>query len=244
MSLGSQERQARERRRLIWTVVRWGTAAIGVILAGAFAYKVGADLAAIDVRRLEYKISELQTANDTLNGEIGAHKATAAQAEQKAREWQSRYEAEMPAGDARTILDLARQKLAEGVGPERIIFLIGAAAKPQVCDAEPESKRFRIRTRIGKSGGNDTAVFADRAITVTALGEPMVNEQGQPEAWYDPAQPITVTVAELGGKSSDVTGALPLHHAVVIGASEYRFSFIADEKKGIAMATATRCDFP
>lgn len=244
MSLGLNERQAKARRRLLWNIVRWGAALIGVALAGAFAYKVGADLAAIDVRRLEYKVAELETEVDTLTGEIAAHRAVAAQAEKEAQEWQRRYEADMAAGPAKAVLDLAKKQLAEGVSPERLAFLIAAAANPPVCDPEPESKRFRIRTRIGKSGGNDTAIFADKALTVTALGEPTLNEQGQPEAWYDPAQPITVTFAELGGKSSDASGALPLHHAVVVGASEFRFSLVADEKKGFALATAVRCDLP
>ena len=49
----------------------------------------------------------------------------------------------------------------------------------------------------------------------------------QPEAWFDPAKPVTVFFTRLGGETTSTVGVLPLHHAVVVGDLEYRFSVVA-----------------
>jgi hypothetical protein len=66
---------------------------------------------------------------------------------------------------------------------------------------------------------------------------------GNPQAWFDPSQPVTVRLARLGGKSLDATGALPLHRSMVDGDREYRLSIVA-APRGFAQVTLERCRFP
>ncbi len=244
MSLGMAEREARARRRVIWGVVKW-TAALALIgLAGLFAYKTGTSLTEIDVRHKNDKIAELTAQLQVLQTENAGLRARAAQAQQQMKEAEQRHKAEMPTGDSKALLDLANRKLGEGIDVARLTFLINAASNPRVCDDKPETKRLQVKTPIGKTGKESSAAFADRKITVTAEGQPALDDKGQKESWFDPAQPITVHFAPLGGQVIDASGVVPLQHQMVIGDSEFRFSIDVDERKGFAMVTGERCNFP
>lgn len=244
MSLGMAERQARVWRRVIWGVVKW-TAALALIgLAGLFAYKTGTSLAEIDVRKKNDKIAELTVQLQTLQTENAGLRARAAQAQQQMKEAEERHKAEMPTGDSKALLDLANRKLGEGVDAARLTFLINAASNPRVCDDKPETKRVQVKTPIGKTGKEASAAFADRRITVTAQGQPALDDKGQKESWFDPAQPITVHFAPLDGQAIDASGMVPLQHRMVVGGSEFRFSIDVDQRKGFATVTGERCNFP
>lgn len=244
MSLGLGDRQVRARRRLLWGLAKW-TAALAMIgLAGLFVYQTGTSLAEIDVQRKSDQIAELTNQATGLQAENTALKATASQAQARAREWEQRYQAEVPTGDRKLLLDLATRKLEDGVDVARLTFLINAASTARVCDTEPESKRLRVTTPIGKVGKDASAAFADRTITVTADGVPAVNEKGEKESWFDPAQPITVQFTPPNGQTIAATGIVPLQHQMVTGDSEFHFSIDIDERKGFALVTSERCNFP
>jgi hypothetical protein len=244
MSLGMAERQARARRRVIWTVVKWTAALALVLLAGVFAYETGTSLAEIDVRKKNDKIAELTTQLQTLQTENAGLRARVTQAQQQAKDVEQRYKAEIPTGDSKTLLDLANRKIAEGVDMARLTFLMNAASNARVCDEKPETKRLQVKTPIGKTGKEAAAAFADRKVTVTADGQPALDDKGQKESWFDPAQPITVHFAPLAGQVVDASGVVPLQHQMVIGDSEFRFSIDVDERKGFATVTGERCNFP
>ncbi len=238
------ERQARARRRVMWAVAKWTAALALVGLAGMFAYKTGTSLAEIDVRRKNDEIAQLTAQLQALQTENAGLRARTAQAQQQAKEAEQRYKADMPAGNSKALLDLANSKLAAGVDIVRLTFLINAASNPRVCDDKPETRRVQVKTPIGKVGKEATAAFADRKITVTADGQPALDNKGQKESWFDPALPITVHFATLAGHAIDASGVVPLQHQMVIGDSEFRFSVDVDERKGFATVTGERCNFP
>ena len=75
------------------------------------------------------------------------------------------------------------------------------------------------------------------------MGQSATSASGQPEGWYDPAKPVVLKFSHLGGESSEVTGMLPLHHSMLVGDSEYRFTATAGDR-GFINVTADRCKFP
>ena len=85
--------------------------------------------------------------------------------------------------------------------------------------------------------------FAEGAVTITASGEAARNAQGQPVAWFDPAKPVTAVFSHLGGESSETNGVLPLHHAIVVGDTEYRFSLVSGAR-AFVQVTGEACPFP
>jgi len=244
MSLGMAERQARARRRVIWTLVKWTVALALILLAGLFAYETGTSLAEIDVRRKNDQIAELTTQLQALQTENVSLRARVTQMQQQAKEMEERYKAQIPTGDSKALLDLANRKIAEGADMARLTFLMNAASNPRVCDEKPETKRLQVKTPIGKLGKEASIIFGDRKVTVTADGQSALDGKGQKESWFDPAQPITVHFAPPAGEVVDASGVVPLQHQMVIGDSEFRFSIGADERKGFATITSERCNFP
>ena len=243
MSLGLHDRQQRQRRRMMWSAVKWGVALTLIFVAGLYAYQTGTSLAKIDLNRLERKVADLTKTIDDLRNQNGELKANQADADKRATDWEQRYKAEVPTGAAKTIYDLTVQKLRAGVDPDRLAFVIGAAANPRVCDEKAESRTIMVRTAINKSGKN-SASFADKKLTVTIEGEPVVNEAGQKEAWFDTALPVMLRFGEIGGQTSEAAGVLPIQHGWIVGDSEFRFNIAAEERRGFMTITAERCNFP
>lgn len=242
MSLGHSHTRKRQRRQRRIAVLKWTVTLALLVAAGIYAYNTGSTLARQEVIRLAEEIDSLKTTIDDMARQNAQLAAEVEQARLREQQWQSRYKAEVPTGEPRELLSLIERRLADGVAPDRLAFVIGAAKSERVCDEAPETKRFVVPTPIYR-GPSDSVSFADGAITVTALGESALNDGGNPEAWYDPAQPISLRFTQLGGESSEVVGALPLHHSVVMGDNEYRFTIVAGQRSFVNV-TGDRCDYP
>ena len=243
MSLGLHESRQRRRRRFWWGVTKW-TLALGLILAaGGYSYRIGAQLAERDVTRANERIAELEGEVAGLQQQSAALATDLAKARESITAWQARYEREVPTGFVREMMQLVQKKLEAGAEEERLAFLVSAADKPRSCDGDPETKRFIVTTELQTGGANDAVSFGDRSITVTAVGEPAHDANGNLEAWFDAERPVSVTFTQLGGKTVVAEGALPLHHSVVSGDSEYRFAVLPGAR-GFLTVTADRCDYP
>lgn len=242
MSLGLSHARRRQRRQRRITMLKWMVVLTVLVAAGAYAYNTGSTLARQEVIRLSEEIDSLKTTIDDMAAQNAQLAAETEKARLREQQWQARYKEEVPTGKPRELLALVERRLSEGVPADRLAFVIGAAKSERVCDEKPVSKRFVVPTPIYR-GPSDSVSFADGAITVTAQGQSALNDAGNPEAWYDPAQPITLRFTELGGESSQVTGVLPLHHSVVIGNDEYRFTIVAGQRSFVNV-TGDRCDYP
>lgn len=243
MSLGLHENRQRRRRRFWWSVTKWTLALVLVLAAGAYSYRFGAQLAEREVVMAEQRIVELSQEVAGLQEQSAALATDLAKARETIAGWQARYEREVPTGFVREMMALVQEKLKAGADQERLAFLVAAADKPRSCDGEPDTKRFIVTTELQSGGANDAVSFGDRAITVTAMGAPARNASGDLEAWFDPQQPVAVTFTQLGGKTARAEGTLPLHHSVVAGDSEYRFTALPGAR-GFLTVTADRCDYP
>jgi hypothetical protein len=201
------------RRRFWWGAFKW-TVGVGLVAAaGVSAYQSGSVVAELDVVKLKEEIARLSQTVVDLQREKAELQATVKAAERRTEEWRHRYQENVPTGEMRELLEIARRKVAAGVEPSRLAFVIGAAEQERDCDDAPVTKRFIAQTPLYK-GANDSVSFADNAITVTAEGRSATDAEGNAEAWFDPAQPVTVRFTQLGGKSSEVSANLPLHHSV------------------------------
>lgn len=243
MTLGLQESRHRRRRRARWAVARWLLTVVVLVGLGVFAYETGTTLAEREVEALSGELTELGGRLEELQRRNGELQATVVLAEQRLTEVERRYQAEVPQGPLAGLLAGIRDKLEAGVDPARLAFVIESAGSARRCENAPTTKRFIVQTPFTR-GANDAVSFAENAITVTAQGEPASDAQGKPEARFDPAKPVTVRFARLGGKATEVAGTLPLHASVVLGDSEHRFTLIAGPQRGFVQVTADRCAFP
>jgi hypothetical protein len=181
------------------------------------------------------EIQTLQDDNTKLNGDLRA-------AQLRLEQLQLQMEAELPAeGPLREVIDLARKQLDAGLAPDRLAFVIRSARPPRNC-TEPQSKRFVVVTPAYQ--GPDTQVSVGEAgVLISAKGMSAINAAGQPEAWFDPAKPVSLTFKTLDGQSEAKSGPLPLQHTVVASGREYRFT-IAEGEKSFAKITFDSCEYP
>lgn len=242
MTLGLYEARARRRNKRRWTFLKWllGFALIGV--AGAYAYQTGSELASRQVATLEEEI-EAQKA-EILGLEAARDEAVVARtaAEQEVAAWQERYEAEVPTGEMREIVNLALKKRQDGVDLERLRFVIDAVENDRNCRGETETKRFIVPTK-SYNGGNDWVGFDDTRVTVTGIGQAALDSSGNPERYIDPSKPVSITFKHIGGETEQVEGKLPIQHSLVIGDTEYRFN-VVEGSRAFVNVTAEMCDYP
>lgn len=237
MSLGFHEqRKRRQKLRRAWLQILWWTLVAGIAVGiGYVAYDSGTTLARQDVTRLERQLALIEAENTDLKGDIEAALALEKTIEEH-------YGRKAPPGAARKLVNLVRDRLAAGVSTERLAFVIQAAQNEERCDEDTSTRRFMARTQLAE-GANDTVSFANNRIVVTASGAAAIDSAGNPEAWFNPAKPITVRFAVAGGAASEAAGVLPLHPSVVTGNSEYRFNLVAGAR-GFINVTGQRCDYP
>ena len=177
----------------------------------------------------------LESENARLRGAAEADTARIAEIER-------RYERDVAPTEARGLLDAVRSRLDAGVEESRLAFVIGAARNERECAEAPLTRRFIVQNPV-YDGPNDSVSFAENTITVTAEGRSATDEAGNPEAWFDPVHPITLTFTEIGGEGADVKGILPLHHALVRGGTEYRFTVVPGDRAFVEV-TAEACAYP
>lgn len=242
MSLGLRESKNRRRRQIRATLFKWIVALCLIVAAGTYAYLSGKELSQGEVNTLKGKIAALEADAANLEQKNAALQTEISGERARAEEWRQRYTREVPSGDLKDLFDLTQQKIESGVSVDRLKFVVGAAENRESCDEDPVTKRFVVQTPL-HSGANGFVAFADSTITVTAVGDPARDSLGNPEAWFDPAEPITVRIVHIGGKAEEVTGKLPLNPSVVFGDSEHRFSIVSGSR-GFVQVTATRCDYP
>ncbi|CAA7620092.1 hypothetical protein [Magnetospirillum sp. UT-4] len=203
---------------------------------GFYAYEVGQRLALDEVAAARQEIERLSTAEAARRGEAEALAAELEAARARAADFQAKYEAVAPTDEMKDLTAALKAKLASGLEPKRLAFVIHSAEKPRRCGGE-ETKRFMVKT--ARYDGNSTWVRFSDLITVTADG---AGGNGGAEQWYDPDKPVTLHFTAIGGKDSQASGKLPLQHSLVVKNGEYRFTAVPGAR-GFIEITGDRCEY-
>lgn len=235
------ERRQRERWRV--TAARLLVQA-GIVAAIAYwAYDMGRDRAESGAQSLASRAERLDIENARLRQEAEAAMSARDDARRELDEFRARYEADAPTGIERELLDAIRERVDEGVAPERIAEVVKVAQPDPRCANEAVTRRFIIQTPVTR-GANAAVSFAGNAITVTGAGTPARDATGNPEAWFDAEQPVRISFAVPGGAETVREGLLPLHHSVAIGAKAHNFTVNAANTRGFVVVTEQICDYP
>ncbi len=243
MSLGLHDTHERRRRRARRSFARWLFALGAIVAVGMIAYEIGSSLAEREVEELGQRLAELSDRVEEVEQQNTGLQADLILKDRRLKDSVLRYEREVPSGSLAALMGRIREKLEAGVDEDRLGFLIDSAGNPRSCDNKPVTKRFMVRTPISRSE-NDSVSFANNRITITALGESALNAEGKVEAWFDPAQPITLRLAQIGGRTTVEKGKLPLHASVIVKDKEYKYSVVAGQQRGFVEITGDRCDYP
>lgn len=239
MSLYDSER--RYRRRFWGGVIRFVVFAAVVVAAATASYHIGVEDLEASVRRYQQEIADLESRQNALEQEAADLRVIAERAKLAQTTTEKRYQTDVPSGVRKQMLDLLTERLDAGVSPERLSFLIQSASDPHNCQPV-ESKRFLIKTPLS-SGRNTVVSFADDAIVVTGTGTSAKTADGLPQAWFDPLQPVTITITRIDGQSREIQGTLPLNGSIVQGGAEHRFQLRAGAT-GFVQIAAEKCAYP
>jgi hypothetical protein len=227
---------------MLLILLRWLFVIAVALAAGYYAWDFGTELARKEVRVLQTQLAQANSDSAQLRTDITGLETALREERGLVAQWRDRYEAEVPTAEDAALLRAIQDRIGNGVSRERLTEVIGLAQERDICEPLPETRRFVVQNPV-YSGANDTVSFADAAIIVTAIGESQINAGGRPEAWFDPAKPVTVYFTRPGGETTSTEGVLPLHHAVVVGDREFRFSIIAGNRSFAEIAGRT-CVYP
>ncbi len=241
MSLGRYDYEKRYRRRFLAGFVKLGLLLALLLGTGLFAYQMGVEQMKGRDASLREEVSALSRQKAELELLASQMQNAARAAEGRAAEAEARLKREVPTGELARLSKLVGERLSAGLDPARLAFVIEQAQTPRNCQ-QPDSKRFVLSTPLLKAG-NRTTTFGNGTITVTGEGLSARNAQGQPESWYDPAQPVRIRIVTQSGKETVVAGPLPLHQSVVVDQTEHRFTFAAGPRSFVEV-TADHCPFP
>ncbi len=242
MSLRLSETRRRSQKRA-WRRVIWLVFFIIVLaIASVFSYRLGVDNTKRPVIEFEQTIERLEMEKARLADNTATAAAALGAEREKTQQLQERYRTEIPNETARQLLALVTGKLEQGITPDRLAFVIDAAENRRSCDNVLETKRFIVQTPLYQ-GANSWVGFAGQAVTITGTGETSKDPDGNPEAWFDPAEPVTIRFTHIGGQSFEMSGKLPLHQSIVIDESEYRFT-ITQGPQGFVYVAGDSCKYP
>lgn len=227
---------------MVLILLRWLFVIAIAVGAGYYAWDFGTELARKEVRVLQTQLAQANADSAQLQTDITGLETALREERGLVAQWRDRYEAEVPTAEDAALLRAIQDRIGNGVSRERLAEVIGLAQERDICEPLPETRRFVVQNPV-YSGANDTVSFADTAIIVTAIGESQINAGGRPEAWFDPAKPVTVYFTRPGGETTSTAGVLPLHHAVVVADREFRFSIIAGNRSFAEIAGRT-CVYP
>jgi hypothetical protein len=210
---------------------------VGAIGAsGFYGYEVGQRLSLEEMAGLRLEIERLTTSEAAQRDEVTKLQVALEDTRKRADDFQAKYEQVAPSDELKEVLALVRTKLGSGLDLKRLAFVISSAEKPHHC-GEAATKRFMVETPTFH-GGSTWVRFAD-LITVTAGG---IGGNNGADQWFDPDKPVTVKFTVIGGKEAQISGKLPLQHAMVVKGGEYRFTVSAGAR-GFIEVTGDRCEY-
>ncbi len=206
------------------------------------SFWLGRQHASYQINSLNSEVQDSRKQIAALQEEQTKLSAEAKTANSRFEQLQSQYEKDLPdQGPIREIVELVRKQLSDGMSAERLAFVLRSARPPRNC-TDPASKRFIVKTPA-YTGPDSAAAFGEGAVTISGIGASMRNQAGEPQAWYDPSQSVTVTFKSSDGTSEKKTALLPIQHSMIAGGREYRFT-LSEGEKSFIKATYDSCDYP
>lgn len=209
-------------------------------LSACVGFWMGKQFGAESVISLKNQVKQLTGERLALQKSVTELRAEAQTANTRYEQIKAEYNAVMPEGPMQDLTRLVRQQIDQGMAPERLSFVIKSARPPTDC-TEPETKRFIVSTPA-YSGPASTVSVADGAVIINGKGSSAFTKQGNAEAWYDPAQTVSISFAA-NGQSETKKGNFPMRHSVVVGAREYRFT-VEEGAKSFAKVIFDSCAYP
>jgi cell division protein FtsB len=233
--------QRKHRQKMRTKVLTYTTIFTMIGLVALFFYRFGEEQMAARVQQRVDEVAALRNERDDLHRQVVDLQADVLVKDAEIKELDTRYKQDIPDELTKQMITLLKEKMAEGVTSERLVTIISAASNPRNC-RERTIKRFMLSTTLNQ-GKDSSASFGNGVITLAGEGKTAKSDDNRPEAWFDPAQPVSMKFKLIGGRVTVAEGLLPLQHSVIDDAVEYRFTIQAGPR-GFVEVTGDQCDYP
>ncbi|SNB68829.1 hypothetical protein SAMN07250955_106249 [Arboricoccus pini] len=141
-----------------------------------------------------------------------------------------------------TLVAAIHERLGAGVPADRLVAAISAMSAPaqQGCTApRSESRSFLAKTPVTRDPS--TARLMDGHLRVNGSGISVKAQNGRPEAWFDPTQPVAIVI-DADGQTTTLNGVLPIEGDVEIEGKPVHLAAASDaDKRGFIAITTTSC---
>lgn len=145
----------------------------------------------------------------------------------------------MSPDEMQTLVGAIQARMERGVPVGVLVQAINAVPDPGGCVQPTREERiFLARTPVTRDPS--TASFLNGRIKVAGSGVSVKAANGLPEAWYDQAQPVALTIT-VDGKSIDQSGVLPLRTDLTLDDKAYHLEAANDDKRGFVAVTLSFC---
>lgn len=221
--------KSRRRKVLILRVTQWTAIIVACAGIGYSSYQGGLALADLKVVSLRKELEEVTRERDNARAARDNIQAVLNRANEQSANLQTRYDADVPKGPLAAVLQLARERIADGTSTDRIADALRAVRAITPCEGRPTGKRFAIRPSA-QPIADDTVTFADGLITLYVSPTP-----------EDPAKSLTAHFTRFGGAPLVVSGPSPLRVTLPIDNTELRFTIANSDLRGFVTAAMNNC---
>lgn len=237
-TFGQTRRQ--QRRRALRSLVL-GVLALAVIAAGALAvYRIGLAQGRTEAVRLSKDVQRLQAEARSAAVRAAAADQQAAQARARVAELEARYAKDVPSGAFGTLVDLLKSRLAAGIPPQRLEFVLREAREAPRCDARSETQTLPVHTATSTEPLTSVG-FAGKKLSVTAEGADRLPPAEDGTSLFDIARPVRLRFLRIDGDVSTAEGVLPFTHAMMLDDQELQIAVTASPKPDAVEVTVRGC---
>jgi len=213
-----------------------GIGAFGLLVF--YAYEVGYRVAQGELASLREQLSAANDQSSKAREQADGDRAALNELRKQSDELRGLYEQSKPSDEIKDLTALIRARMAEGLEPKRLAFIIKTAPVPRQCETLPV-KRFLVRTPKTKGANTATSVRLDDQVEVSADG---IGANDGREQWFDPDRPVRLHVAGTG-HAAELSGKLPIEQAVMLRpAQELHYTVTASVSRGYADVASERCE--
>ncbi len=235
-----RSRRREENRRRVLSGLLKLLLVLGIFSVTAYyAYEAGFRVSQNQVGNLRQDLQQAVESVQTEKTQLEADQAALVEARKQADDFKALYEQAKPTDELKDLTEILRAKLAAGMEPRRLAFVIKSAQNPHDCEMLG-TRRFLVRTPRYRGPAAQTSVRFDEVVAISADG---AGANGGHEQWFDPERPVKVKVAASGAKETELSGTLPIEHAVAVRNSEYHFTMSAANARGWVEVNTERCNF-
>ena len=241
-SAGFSAARRRRQHQRWWLLGKIAAASAVALFSLGAAYQVGLSQSRVELERAFNDLEVERSSVQRLTAQLARLEQARTVASDDSKRSAPASPSPPPPPALERVVQAAVLRLDEGVVAERLVRAMALVKTERACDPTVEVKRANVSTPVSRTGTEPT--FASGKLKVTVKGAAARNAAGRMEAWFDPSQPIELTLAQTGQAPLSAVGTIPLVYGFVIDHREHLFEVKQQDRRGMVEIGLRICDYP